>query len=398
MILLTSLQSSTMNAYAISVTSTSSPTDIANALLAGGGTGIDPTSVVVTISASPNAVGTYVNLSGTYGAGDGIVISSGDVNSYNDGLNTQTDFSTPYFVAETPAQKILLDPITTPLPHFDVAQIDIDFDMLPTYDTVYFNTVFGSEEYDEYVGSPFNDGFGLFVNGVNIAFVNSSPVNIDHPDMAFTPGTELDGILANSQDNFGPYVHTFSAPVNPTGNKLTFIVADSSDYVLDTTAYISSLGGSPPPAEICGDGEDNDNDGLTDEDCEVENQPPDCSTAAPQSIWPPNHKLRVINVQGVSDPDGDPLTYTINSIHQDEPTKSKEKGDKSPDGFGVGTDTANLRAERFGSSDGRVYDIGFTADDGQGESCTGTFTVQVPHDQRGTDAINSGTTFDSTIP
>ena len=57
MILSTSIQSST-NVYAISVTPTSIATDIKDALLAGGGSGIDPSSVVVTISASSGAVGT----------------------------------------------------------------------------------------------------------------------------------------------------------------------------------------------------------------------------------------------------------------------------------------------------------------------------------------------------
>lgn len=398
MVLSTSVQYSTTNAYAISVTPTSLDTDIKSALLAGGGSGIDPSSVVVTISAPSGAVGTYVNPSATYGTGDGIVISSGSVASYNDGPNTDTGFTTSFGTLETVSQKALLDPITGVFTHYDVAQIDVTFDMLPSYDTVYFNTVFGSEEYDEFVGSVFIDGFGLYVNGVNIASVNTSPVNINHPDMAFVAGTELDGILGGSSGDFGPYVHTFSAPVNPTGNTLTFIVADSSDSVLDTTTYISALGGSlPPPIEICGDEIDNDGDGLVDEDCPVTNLPPDCSSASPQTMWPPNHQMRTINVQGVTDPDGDPLTYVINSIFQDEPTKSKDKGDKYPDAKINGA-SVDLRSERFGNNNGRVYEIGFTANDGQGGSCTGTFTVQVPHDQRGTSAINSGTIYNSLLP
>ena len=217
-----SLQPSKMNAYAITVTPTSIADDIKAALLAGGGSGIDPTSVVVTISGNTvgpaTSVGTYVNPTNTYGVGDGIVISSGDVNNYNDGPNTSPGQTTDFGTTETAAQKLLLDPITTPFTHFDVTQIDVTFNMLPGFDTVFFNTVFGSEEYAEFVGSSFIDGFGLYVNGVNIATVNGSPVNINHPDMGVFLGTELDGVLGGSSGAFGPLVHTFTAPVNPTGN------------------------------------------------------------------------------------------------------------------------------------------------------------------------------------
>ena len=102
--------------------------------------------------------------------------------------------------------------------------------------------VFGSEEYAEFVGSEFIDGFGLFLNGVNLASVGrvrDQPVNINHLAMAKILGTQLDGVLA---PNGNPLV-IFSAPVVPgsTGNVLTFLVADTSDTVYDTTAYISLL-------------------------------------------------------------------------------------------------------------------------------------------------------------
>jgi len=41
--------------------------------------------------------------------------------------------------------------------------------------------------------------------------------------------------------------------------------------------------------------------------------------------------------------------------------------------------------------------ISFTADDGNGGTCSGSVQVDVPHDKKDT-AINSGTTFDSTQP
>jgi len=127
------------------------------------------------------------------------------------------------------------------------------------------------------------------------------------------------------------------------------------------------------------------------------NEDPDCSEATPStdSLFPPNHKMNDITISGVTDPDGDTVTLMIDGITQDEPTNGKGDGDTSPDGDGVGTDTAQIRAERSGKGDGRVYEISFTADDGNGGMCTGSVSVGVPHDKKST-AVDSGQNFDST--
>jgi HpiC1 cyclase len=126
------------------------------------------------------------------------------------------------------------------------------------------------------------------------------------------------------------------------------------------------------------------------------NEPPDCSQAEPSvgTLWPPNHKMRAVTITGVTDPDGDPVTITITSIGQDEPTKSPGSGNTAPDGSGVGSDTAFVRAERDGRGDGRVYHIGLSAADGQGGTCTGEVIVGVPHSKKST-AVDGGPLFDS---
>lgn len=232
--------------WAISITTETNATNLANAVLAGGGGGIDLTSITATLSGFPTSSGTYSNASGTYGIGPGVVLSSGNVNNYNDGPNTTTGQSTNFGGTASAAQAALLVPIAGAGTYHDVTQLDVNFNMLAGFSNVFFNVTFGSEEWPEFVGS-FVDGFGLFVNGVNIAFVAGNPVNIDHPLMQATPGTELDGVLGGSPGSFGPFVYTFSSPVNPTGNTVTFIIADKNDNALDTTVYISQLGGSTPP-------------------------------------------------------------------------------------------------------------------------------------------------------
>jgi len=129
------------------------------------------------------------------------------------------------------------------------------------------------------------------------------------------------------------------------------------------------------------------------------NDPPVCTTAVPSTptLWPPNHKLATVSVQGVTDPNGDPVTITINAITQDEPVNGLGDGDTAPDGFGVGTAQAQLRKERSGTGNGRVYALGFQADDGNGGTCSGTVRVGVPHDQGpGGAPIDDGQNYDST--
>ena len=133
-------------------------------------------------------------------------------------------------------------------------------------------------------------------------------------------------------------------------------------------------------------------------------EPPICvdAIADPNEIWPPNHKFVDILIEGVFDPDGDEVTITIDSIYQDEPLNGLGDGNTCPDGEGVETDYASVRAERTGNpnvpGDGRVYHIEFTANDDFDGQCQGVVKVCVPHDQRkGHDCVDQGALFNSTI-
>lgn len=216
------------------------------AALSAPGTGLTITSLSINGHSLPGAPvfswGTYTNASGTYGIGSGIMISSGSVADYGDGPNTSAGNTTSYGVAATGPQDAILDVISGPKNYYDVTEIDVVFDLDAAHDTVFFNVIFGSDEFAEFQGSTFIDAFGLLVNGVNIAFIGGLPVNIDNPAMAFLPGTELDGIMGG----------TFSQVVGSgtTGNTLKFIIADSGDTILDSTAYISALGGEAPPPPL----------------------------------------------------------------------------------------------------------------------------------------------------
>ena len=126
---------------------------------------------------------------------------------------------------------------------------------------------------------------------------------------------------------------------------------------------------------------------------------PDCSQASPSisTLWPANHQFMPVSVLGVTDPDGDALTFTINSIFQDEPVNAPGSGSTAPDGRGVGTSIAEVRAERAATGNGRFYHIIFTASDGRGGMCQAEILVSVPRNQgKKGSPIDDGPLFDST--
>ncbi len=129
----------------------------------------------------------------------------------------------------------------------------------------------------------------------------------------------------------------------------------------------------------------------------VPNLPPDVSQARPgvATLWPANHRMADVSIEGVTDPDCDPVTITITRIVQDEPVDGAGDGNTCPDAQGVGASAAQLRAERSGSGNGRVYTIYFTATDKQGNSSKGRVKVGVPKSSNSA-AVDDGTEFDST--
>jgi hypothetical protein len=124
-----------------------------------------------------------------------------------------------------------------------------------------------------------------------------------------------------------------------------------------------------------------------------------CGAAYPSlgMLWPPNHKLVPIDVLGITDPDGGPITVSIDGIFQDEPVTGIGDGNTSPDATRIGTGTASVRAERSGRGNGRVYTVFFRAVNDGGAQCNGSVEVAVPQ-SRNRDAVNDGPLFDSTAP
>jgi len=132
------------------------------------------------------------------------------------------------------------------------------------------------------------------------------------------------------------------------------------------------------------------------------NDPPDISHAQADVsvLWAPDHKLLPVHVIGVTDPDHN-ATVEITGVTQDEPTNGLGDGDTAIDAIiSANHDSVQLRAERSGNRDGRVYKVYFTASDFEsealGNSPHGWVKVMVPKSKKTDVAIDSGQNYDST--
>src|SRR5262249_16178225 len=93
-------------------------------------------------------------------------------------------------------------------------------------------------------------------------------------------------------------------------------------FALRAPAHAVCPHGIVEPPETCDDGNLVAGDGCSPL-CllEVPNHPPVCdgAVASTDSLWPPNHKFVPVTIDGVVDPDSDPVAITITGITQDEP-------------------------------------------------------------------------------
>ena len=112
------------------------------------------------------------------------------------------------------------------------------------------------------------------------------------------------------------------------------------------------------------------------------NASPVCTEAyaTPDVLGPVNHKLVTVDLLGVFDPDGDSFTMVIDRVFMDEAVNGEDDGDTAPDAFIVDGDTVELRAERSGVGNGRVYYVDFTVVDSYSNTCSGTVEVSVRED------------------
>ena len=219
------------------------PEEMVNQLLGGGVTVSN-----IRYTGAVNAAGEFCNGSGIIGFANGIVLTSGSANSVL-GPNNSSGAGTDNGLPGDPSLDALIPGYQT----FDACVIEFDF--IPQGNQVQFNYVFGSEEYNDFVNSPFNDVFGFFVNGVNYALIpgTATPVAINNVNNGYSSGVStgpchncayyidnVDGHLNTQLDGL-TVVLPMIAPVTPgVLNHMRIGIADAGDHVLDSAVFIQS--------------------------------------------------------------------------------------------------------------------------------------------------------------
>ncbi len=131
----------------------------------------------------------------------------------------------------------------------------LEFDFVPVTEQLTFQYVFSSEEYNEFVNSPFNDVFAFFLNGKNVALLPNSnlPVSINNVNGGRPYGRNSRNsqfYRNNTRDDPGPatintemdgltIVFSVQAKVNVGQvNHIKLAIADVRDSILDSNIFI----------------------------------------------------------------------------------------------------------------------------------------------------------------
>lgn len=193
--------------------------------------------------------GGFFSNGGSIGISDGILLTSGDAslapvqNSDGEtgftGTGNDADLST--LIGEDTNDRNVLQ-----------------FDFTTSTGSLFFQYVFASEEYNEYIGS-FNDPFAFFVDGVNIAIVpgtTNTPVTVNNVSCGnpYNPpggGNNCDKFVNNDPSDGGVFndieydgfTKVFTAQALNLGagsHTIKLAIADALDSALDSAVFLKA--------------------------------------------------------------------------------------------------------------------------------------------------------------
>lgn len=221
----------------LTITDSLSNADVANLLT---GFGVNISNLV--INCDPAAIGEVSGVS-MVPITQGLLLSTGNVNHFNygslvDGL-LYTTFSDPD-----------VNLLTGGNMSFDLCVLQ--FDCVPQGDTLLFNFAFGSEEYPNFVGSQFNDAFGIFMSGPGInglqnvaALPNGDIVSIN----TVNAGTNSSYFISNptptitglTYGGFTQNLQVFAETTPGLTYHFKIMITDITDQVLDSGVLLEAF-------------------------------------------------------------------------------------------------------------------------------------------------------------
>ena len=234
------------SAMAINVAPTDDANLLVNTIL---GTGITTVSNIKYSGAS-SASGTFTGgIFSGIGIENGIVLTSGDADLI-DNSNDSDGATRDNGLSGDANLNALISPYVT----YDATVLEFDFQSAGG--DLFFNYVFGSEEYNEYTNSKYNDVFAFFLDGTNIALIpgTAEPVSINTVNGGHPFGTDAsnpdlynnndlnDGgpFFSFEYDGFTDVFTAMSLGLDPGFHHIKLAIADSGDHLLDSGVFIQA--------------------------------------------------------------------------------------------------------------------------------------------------------------
>lgn len=242
---LSTLAGAPAHAAGLTVTTTNVAQDLANVLAGGGGVTITSATLV----GAATQQGTFSGgLEAGIGIASGVILTTGNA-TLAPGPNSDDASGGQTF---TGGDADLATLVTDPVLDSNV----LTFTFTTETGSLFFQYVFASEEYNEFVGSEFNDVFGFFLDGVNIALIpgTTTPVainNVNCGDTGTDTGTNCGFFNNNDLDSGAIFdieydgftdVFTASATGLEEGREYTIKLAigDVSDQILDSAVFLKA--------------------------------------------------------------------------------------------------------------------------------------------------------------
>lgn len=224
------------------------PASIVQALV---GPGVTITNIQ--FSGDPVAAGTFNGGTGIIGFAQGVVLGSGNVASVAGPQNLSASTSTDNLLPGDADLDALVSGATQ-----DASVLEFDFEC-PNTAVFSFQYVFASEEYDEWVNTPYNDVFAFFLNGQNIALIpgTNTPVAINNVNCGnpYNPAAGQNCALYTTNDcdsqgvgypcsGIATEMDGLTTVFSATGtlhagpNHIKLAIADRGDGVYDSNVFI----------------------------------------------------------------------------------------------------------------------------------------------------------------
>ena len=213
----------------------------------------------VTVTACDSSYGYYQSAATEIGTSQGLLLTTGKALYAQGPNNSIGNCSTSagtcdYFDNDCPGSVLLNQAQSRTT--YDATQFE--FDIVPQGDSLKFKYTFASEEYNEWVGSQFNDVFGFYISGpgigtdVNIALI---PTTGQVVSINTINALTNQAFYYNNQNPLGQFVQYDGFTRNLIAKvgglfpcetyHLKLVIADGTDHVYDSGVFIQSIESNP---------------------------------------------------------------------------------------------------------------------------------------------------------